>query len=99
MTTGERLGGQRADSGFFDETILTTLEGKGILYIIAAPDSAVATDYLSGHRLVGSGDRIGTDRVPLSGDGLDGSAPPDRGAPVGQAQTGAGQTVRTGSRN
>ena len=26
----------RADSGFFDETILTTLEGKRISYIIAA---------------------------------------------------------------
>ena len=61
---GKIVGLMRADSGFFGETILTTLEGKDILYIIAAPDSTVTTDYLSGHRLMSSVDRTGTNRVP-----------------------------------
>lgn len=52
----------RADSGFFDEAILTALEGKRIPYIVAAPaDPDLAADGLSGHRLVGAGNRAGTD--------------------------------------
>lgn len=44
----------RADSGFFDEAILSALKGKCIPYIVAARDAAPAAGDLPGWRLVGA---------------------------------------------
>lgn len=79
----------RADSGFFDEAILATLEGT--LHRCCPADSAAAANDLSDNRLVGTGGRAGTGRTALPGGRLGKRTTPDRGTSVGQTQNGARQ--------